>query len=101
MIFNETPLDGAYWVDLNRLEDERGFFARSWCQREFAAQGLDTRLSQCNISYNRQAGTMRGMHFQAQPYSESKLVRCTSGSIYDVIIDVRPGSATPRDCWPG
>jgi len=94
MIFNETPLDGAYWVDLNRLEDERGFFARSWCLREFSAQGLDTRLAQCNISYNRQTGTMRGMHFQAQPYGESKLVRCTSGSIFDVIIDVRPGSAT-------
>jgi dTDP-4-dehydrorhamnose 3,5-epimerase len=94
MKFNKTPLNGAYWIDLNFMLDERGFFARSWCQREFAAQGLDTRLSQCNVSYNRKKGTLRGMHYQIPPYAESKLVRCTSGSIFDVIIDVRPDSPT-------
>jgi dTDP-4-dehydrorhamnose 3,5-epimerase len=94
MLFHETNLQGAYWIELKSLEDERGFFARSWCQREFSSLGLDTRLAQCNVSYNRQKGTLRGMHYQIPPYAESKLVRCTSGSIYDVIVDVRPGSPT-------
>jgi len=94
MIFKEAVLTGAYIIDLNRLEDERGFFARSWCQREFSEHGLDPCLVQCNISYNRARGTLRGMHFQAAPYAEAKLVRCTHGAIYDVIVDLRSDSPT-------
>src|SRR5438445_13143781 len=74
--------------------DERGFFARSFCQREFDARKLNSRVAQCNVSFNRHKGTLRGMHFQAAPFGEAKLVRCTSGSIYDVIIDLRPSSPT-------
>lgn len=94
MVFHETKLPGAYVVDLNPHVDERGFFARSWCQREFAQQGLDTRLVQCNVSYNTMAGTLRGMHFQTAPHAEVKLVRCTRGAIYDVMLDLRPDSPT-------
>ncbi len=94
MIFTETPLTGAYLIDLERREDERGFFARSWCQEEFSRHGLETRLVQCNISFNMRRGTLRGMHYQAEPYPEAKLVRCTMGAIYDVIIDLRPASPT-------
>jgi dTDP-4-dehydrorhamnose 3,5-epimerase len=94
MIFTETQLRGAYIIDLERREDERGFFARTWCRDEFAAHGLDTRLAQCNVSFNEKPGTLRGMHYQVAPYAESKLVRCTAGAIYDVIIDLRPKSAT-------
>ena len=94
MIFMETKLAGLYRVELERREDERGFFARSWCHDEFAAQGLDTRLAQCNISFNLRRGTLRGMHYQAEPYPEIKLVRCTMGAIYDVAIDLRPASST-------
>ncbi len=94
MIFTETPLKGAYLIDLEVLEDERGFFGRSWCQREFTKHGLNPHLVQCNISYNKTRGTLRGMHYQAVPYQEAKLVRCTSGEIYDVILDLRPDSAT-------
>lgn len=89
MIFTEIPLKGAYLVQPELLIDERGFFARSWCAREFGAHGLDTRIVQCNISYNEHHGTLRGMHYQAKPYAEDKLVRCTRGAIYDVIIDLR------------
>jgi len=96
MIFTETKLKGAYIIELEKLEDERGFFARSWCQREFEAHGLNPRLVQCNISFNLKKGTMRGMHFQTAPYEEAKVVRCVSGSIYDVIADIRPDSATYR-----
>ena len=92
MIFLQTELMGACIVELEKLEDERGYFARSWCQREFEAQGLDTRLVQCNISMNRKSGTLRGMHFQVPPFAEAKLVRCTRGALFDVIIDLRPDS---------
>jgi dTDP-4-dehydrorhamnose 3,5-epimerase len=92
MIFNETNLKDAYVIEINKLGDERGFFARSWCQREFEVHGLNPRLVQCNISFNARKGTMRGMHYQAKPYEEAKLIRCTMGSIYDVIIDIRPDS---------
>jgi dTDP-4-dehydrorhamnose 3,5-epimerase len=92
VIFSETPLVGAYVIVPERREDERGFFARTWCQREFEAHGLNPRLAQCNISYNRKKGTLRGMHYQAAPYSEAKLMRCTMGAIHDVIVDLRPES---------
>ena len=92
MIFTETKLSGAYVIDIEKHEDERGFFARSWCEREFEAHGLNPRLVQCNISFNSRKGTMRGMHYQAKPYEEAKLIRCTMGSIYDVIVDFRPDS---------
>jgi dTDP-4-dehydrorhamnose 3,5-epimerase len=94
MIFNETKFQGAYIIELEKLEDERGYFARSWCQREFEERGLHTRLVQCNISYNRKKGTLRGMHWQDPPCAEVKLVRCTRGALYDVIIDLRPDSPT-------
>lgn len=100
MRFTETPLAGAYLVDLEPIEDERGMFARSWCPDEFARHGLDPRLAACNVSVNRAAGTLRGMHYQAAPHEEAKLVRCTAGAIYDVVIDLRPDSATFRG-WFG
>ena len=92
MIFTETNLEGAFIVEPERLEDERGFFARTWCQREFEDHGLNARWVQCNISFNKRKGTLRGMHYQAAPYEEAKLVRCTMGSTYDVIIDLRSES---------
>lgn len=92
MIFHETGLSGAYLVELERRIDERGFFARSWCQREFAEQGLNSNLVQCNISFNKVRGTLRGLHFQVAPSEEAKLVRCTQGAIFDVIIDLRMNS---------
>lgn len=94
MIFTETKLKGAFVVEPELLEDERGFFARSWCRREFENQGLNPNLVQCNISFNRKKGTLRGMHYQAPPNVEAKLVRCTMGAVYDVIIDLRPDSST-------
>lgn len=94
MIFAETKLKGAFVIEPERLEDERGFFARVWCQREFAAHRLNPQLRQCNISYNIRKGTLRGMHYQVVPYSEAKLVRCTMGAIHDVIIDLRRDSPT-------
>ena len=94
MIFQPTGLAGAYVIAIERLRDERGFFARSFCAREFEDHGLNPSLAQCNISYNRHAGTLRGMHFQAAPFEEAKLVRCTRGAIHDVIIDLRPDSPT-------
>ncbi len=94
MIFVETKLKGAYLIEIQKLEDDRGFFARSYCFREFEAHGLNPRVVQCNISYNAKKGTLRGMHYQVPPYEEAKLVRCTMGSIYDVIVDIRPNSAT-------
>jgi dTDP-4-dehydrorhamnose 3,5-epimerase len=92
VIFTETSLRGAYSIDIERHEDERGFFARSWCEREFEGNGLNPRMVQCNISFNSKIGTMRGMHYQLKPFEEAKLVRCTMGSIYDVIVDIRPDS---------
>lgn len=97
MIFEETSLSGAFVIEPERLEDERGFFARTWCRREFEAHGLDTRLAQCNISFNHQKGTLRGMHYQEAPHEEVKLVRCTRGSILDIIVDLRPESPTYKD----
>ena len=94
MLFQPTNLAGAYVIDLQKIEDERGFFARSWCMQEFAEHGLATRLVQCNISFNKQRGTVRGMHYQTPPFAETKLVRCSHGAIYDVIVDVRPESPT-------
>lgn len=94
MIFTETKLKGAYIVEIKPLEDERGFFARSFCQQEFASLGLKVNVKQCNISYNKKRGTLRGMHFQQLPAAEAKLVRCTRGKIYDVIVDLRPKSPT-------
>lgn len=94
MIFTETKLGGAFIIEPERHEDERGFFARTWCQRQFEAHGLNPRLVQCNISFNRRKGTLRGMHYQTAPHAEAKLVRCTMGAIYDVILDLRPDSAT-------
>lgn len=92
MKFIETPLKGSYIIEAEPIEDERGSFARSWCQREFAEHGLNTRVVQCNISFNRKRGTLRGMHFQIEPFAEAKLVRCTRGAIYDIIIDLRENS---------
>jgi dTDP-4-dehydrorhamnose 3,5-epimerase len=94
MKFIPTKLEGAYILELKELGDERGFFARSWCQREFEAHGLVSRLAQANVSYNRHQGTLRGLHRQIAPYEESKLVRCTRGSVYDVIVDAHPESST-------
>jgi dTDP-4-dehydrorhamnose 3,5-epimerase len=94
VIFTETKLAGAFIIGLEQLSDERGFFARAWCQQEFAAHRLNSQLAQCNISFNKKKGTLRGMHYQAKPYEEAKLVRCTAGAIYDVIVDLRPNSPT-------
>ncbi|MCX6050514.1 MAG: dTDP-4-dehydrorhamnose 3,5-epimerase [Chloroflexi bacterium] len=94
MNFRETKLKDAYLIEPERIEDDRGFFARAWCQQEFAEHGLNSKLVQCNLSFNHKAGTLRGMHYQLPPFAETKLVRCTQGAIFDVIIDVRPTSAT-------
>ncbi len=92
MIFTETKLPGAFIINPERFEDVRGFFALTWSEREFAAHGLNPRLVECNISFNRKKGTLRGMHFQRAPHAQGKLVRCTAGAIYDVIIDLRAES---------
>ena len=92
MKFTETSLPGAWIVEPERLEDERGFFARTFCRREFRERGLDPDLVQCSLSYNRWSGTLRGMHYQAPPHAEGKLVRCTAGAAWDVILDLRPDS---------
>lgn len=94
MIFKETKLKGAYIIDVERREDDRGSFSRTFCQNEFNAYGLKMNVAQCNTSFNRKRGTLRGMHFQIAPKAEAKLVRCTRGAIYDVILDLRPGSST-------
>jgi dTDP-4-dehydrorhamnose 3,5-epimerase len=96
MIFTPTELAGAYVIEPERFEDARGFFARTWCPRELEAHGLNPRLAQCSVTFNRLAGTVRGMHFQTAPHEEAKIVRCTAGAIHDVIIDLRPGSPTRR-----
>ncbi len=94
MIFTETKLKGTFIVEPERLEDERGFLARTFCVEEYEVHGRNRRLVQCNISFNRTKGTLRGMHFQAAPCEEAKLVRCTVGAIYDMAVDVRPDSPT-------
>ena len=96
MIFTETALKGAFIIEPEQLSDERGFFARTWCQKEFLNHGLNPNIVQCSISYNRKKGTLRGMHYQAAPHEEIKLVRCTAGAIYDVIVDLRKDSSTFR-----
>jgi dTDP-4-dehydrorhamnose 3,5-epimerase len=92
VIFTPTALPGAFLIEPERREDERGFFARVWCARELAERGLESRLAQCSISYNRRRGTLRGMHYQEAPHEEVKIVRCTAGAIHDVIIDLRRDS---------
>jgi dTDP-4-dehydrorhamnose 3,5-epimerase len=94
VIFLETSLSGAYIVEIEKHFDQRGFFARGWCQQEFETQGLDSQIVQSNISFSKEMGTIRGMHYQHAPYQESKLIRCTRGSIFDVIIDLRSDSPT-------
>lgn len=94
MIFIETPLPGAYIIEMEPAADERGFFARTFCRREFSAHGLNPDLAQCSISFNSKKGTLRGMHYQVHPHAEAKLVRCSRGAIYDVILDIRPDSPT-------
>ena len=94
MKFQPTPLGGAYLVEVEQIEDDRGFFARSFCQNEFRALGLDVNITQCNVSFNRKRGTLRGLHYQAAPHEEAKLVRCTAGALWDVIVDLRTGSPT-------
>ncbi len=100
MRFRETKLPGVFEIDVEAKSDDRGFFARTWCQKEFEAHGLNSRLVQCSISYNVQKGTLRGMHYQVAPYAETKLVRCTRGAIYDVVLDLRPQSPKFKD-WIG
>jgi dTDP-4-dehydrorhamnose 3,5-epimerase len=94
MIFKETKLKGAYIIELEPIKDERGFFARTFCQKEFTKYNLNSHIVQCNISFNKKRGTLRGMHYQVAPYEEAKLVSCIRGAIYDVIIDLRPDSPT-------
>lgn len=92
MIFQETKLPGVFEIQVEAQTDERGFFARTWCQKEFEAHGLDIKVVQCSVSFNIGKGTLRGMHYQAAPHAETKLVRCTRGAIFDVVIDLRPQS---------
>lgn len=94
MIFTETKLLGAFVIDLEKYTDARGFLAQSWSAREFAARGLNPQIAECNVSFSRLKGTLRGMHFQSPPHAQIKLVRCTAGAIFDAIIDLRPESPT-------
>lgn len=97
MIFTETKLKGAFVIDIETIGDERGFFARGWCRKEFDSHHLVSSMLQANISFNKKKGTLRGMHFQVAPKQEAKLVRCTTGAIYDVIIDLRSDSDTYKE----
>jgi dTDP-4-dehydrorhamnose 3,5-epimerase len=97
MTFRKTKLPGVVEVLLNLQSDDRGFFARSWCETEFAKHGLNPKLVQCNVSFNHAKGTLRGIHYQEQPNEEAKLVRCTQGAIYDVAVDLRPQSPTFKE----
>jgi dTDP-4-dehydrorhamnose 3,5-epimerase len=99
MILTETKLKGAYVIDLERREDHRGFFARTWCQREVEALGLNANVAQINTTMSIRKGTLRGMHYQLPPYEEVKVVRCTRGALYDVIVDLRPESPTYTQCF--
>ena len=96
MIFRETPLAGAWVLEPERFADERGFFARTFCRRDFTERGLDPEIAQCSVSFNHRRGTLRGLHFQAEPHAEVKLVRVSRGAVWDVIVDLRPGSPTLR-----
>ena len=100
MIFTACSVAGAWLIAVERAADERGFFARTHCQREFAARGITCDFRQSSISYSRQRGTLRGMHYQARPHEEAKLVRCTGGAVFDAIVDLRPDSPTYRR-WHG
>lgn len=100
MIFTETILKGAYILDLERVTDERGYFARRWCAKEFSSHGLNPAIVQVNIGHSAKKGTIRGMHFQKAPYAEVKVVYCSRGSLYDVIVDLRTGSPT-KGQWVG
>ena len=92
MIFHETKIPGVFEIHIEPLEDERGFFARTWCREEFKRHGLNPELAQCSLSFNKRKGTLRGLHYQAPPHQEAKLVRCTRGAIFDVAVDLRPDS---------
>lgn len=94
MIFTKTKLMGAYIIQVDKIEDQRGFFARMWCRKEFEDYDLNPTVAQINISFNKNRGVIRGLHYQTRPHEEAKLIRCTRGAIYDVIIDLRPDSAT-------
>jgi dTDP-4-dehydrorhamnose 3,5-epimerase len=94
VIFEETELPGSYIIEPERIADERGFFARAWCESEFRDHRLECKIVQCNISFNNKKGTLRGMHYQVHPHAEAKLIRCTKGGIYDVIVDLRMDSPT-------
>jgi dTDP-4-dehydrorhamnose 3,5-epimerase len=100
MIFSETKLKGAFIIEVEKREDERGFFARAWCKKEFEEHGLAANMVQSNIAFSKRKGTLRGLHYQGAPYGEVKVVRCTKGSLYDVLVDLRPGSSTYRQ-WVG
>jgi len=100
MIFTETDLKGAFIIEIKKIEDERGFFGRSWCRREMEEHGLKGEIVQANTSFSNKKGTLRGMHYQVPPYEEAKIIRCVRGAIYDVIIDLRPGSSTYKK-WVG
>jgi dTDP-4-dehydrorhamnose 3,5-epimerase len=100
MKFTETKLPGAYLVEITQIKDSRGFFARSWSKPDFENLGLNANLAQANVAWNEVKGTLRGMHFQTAPYAETKLVRCTRGAVYDVIVDLRPDSPTHKQ-WFG
>ena len=100
MVFHETKIAGVFEIRMEPRFDERGFFARTWCRDEFRLHGLNPRLEQCNLSFNARQGTLRGLHYQVAPYAEAKLIRCTSGAIYDVVVDLRPDSSTFKD-WLG
>jgi dTDP-4-dehydrorhamnose 3,5-epimerase len=99
LTFFETIRKGAVVIEPEKREDSRGFFARTFCQREFSEHSLDTKIAQCNVSFNAKKGTLRGMHYQIAPFAETKLVRCTAGAIFDVIIDLRPDSATFKNSF--
>jgi dTDP-4-dehydrorhamnose 3,5-epimerase len=99
VIFSEIPLKGAVLVELERREDSRGFFARTWCEQEATALGLNVHVAQSNVSFNHKKGALRGMHFQLPPHEEARLIRCTMGSIHDVIIDLRADSPTFMRHW--
>ena len=94
MKFIETSLEGAYVLQVQRIEDARGYFGRAWCHREFLEHGLNPCMVQTNVGFNHRRGTLRGMHYQSAPYAEAKFIRCTRGAIYDVIVDLRSGSPT-------
>ena len=96
MKFTETPIAGLWVIELEPIADDRGFFARTFCEDDFRARGLESHVAQCSIAFSARAGTLRGMHYQREPYAEVKLIRCTRGAVYDAVVDLRPGSATFR-----